>query len=301
MMGAEAVYSKLTGKRIPIYVNFQITNKCNLKCEYCYADFASLKGKEELTTEEVLKLIDELSSMGTRWVRILGGEPLLRKDIGLIIDKFKKKKIMCEMVTNGYFVKNNIEIIKKVDSLCFSIDGDREATDLLRGKGTYDKVIEAIKIAKENKIPIRLHGVLTKYTIDKYQHIAELAKEHGGMFNYAQYLALPYDKNYKIMVSTEEAKDFFKKIKELKHKGYPVLNSNAFYDHVINWPLEKDIMLKEEAKNIDTTYVIPCKAGRFSCWIDSDGGVYSCQCRWKKGLNLRDVGFKRAWDYLQEI
>lgn len=299
LMFSELVYSKLTGKRMPIYVSLQVTKKCNLKCRYCYADLESLKNKNDFTTEEMINLIDEMSKMGTRWVRILGGEPLLREDIGILINHMKKRNMICEMSTNGYFLRNKIDELRNLDSLCFSIDGPREVHDFYRGSGSYDKVMEAIKLAKENGLPVRLHTVLTKKSVRSFMYVADFAKENNIPCNFSLYSAFTEDKCKDVALSHSEIKKFFNKLKELKKKGYPFFNSNYFFETTLNWPVGKDLLFKKDLKNVKFRGRSRCKAGKLSCWIDSDGGVYPCPVYWKKGLNIRDVGFKKAWDNLK--
>ena len=78
-------------KRVPLIVNYQVTTLCNLRCIYCYADLHSPKEERDLSTAEIFREIDELYGLGTRWIRLMGGEPLMRDDIGAIIDYIKKK------------------------------------------------------------------------------------------------------------------------------------------------------------------------------------------------------------------
>jgi len=78
--------ARTLGRRIPLYVGFFITQKCNLNCIYCFPDSPNRKNETEFSTEEIFRIVDELYAMGTRYITILGGEPLIRKDFGL---KFK--------------------------------------------------------------------------------------------------------------------------------------------------------------------------------------------------------------------
>ena len=65
---------------------------------------------------------------------LLGGEPLLHKGIDQIVDRVKQHGMICEMVTNGYYLEGKSDIVKKLDSLCISIDGDKEEND---NKGVF--------------------------------------------------------------------------------------------------------------------------------------------------------------------
>ncbi|MFH1225471.1 MAG: radical SAM protein [Candidatus Diapherotrites archaeon] len=297
----EILYCRLTGARKPLYVNFQITKHCNLRCGYCYADLESLRDKEELSTEEILALIDKLATMGTRWVRVVGGEPLMRKDIYRIVDKFAEKNIIVELVTNGTLLKQHLPLLKKVHSVCISIDGNRRATEKCRGKGTYDRALEAIEAAHLAGANLRLHAVLTKYSIGSLDELAELAKKYGAAFNYSQYQATDEARIGDFVVTPAETSKFFARLGEMKRRGHKVLNSDAFFDHVLNWPAkDSDVIYKKDKAKYDLSKVMKCNVGTLSCWIDSDGGIYGCPAMWKRGINMRDAGFEKAWDNLAE-
>lgn len=109
----EIIKGHITHKRIPILITLCVTNKCNLRCIYCYAEYYE-RNYREFTTQEILNLIDELVSMGTKYISINGGESLLRADICTIVDKIKEKNILeggtkfakkwLSLVTKGTFL-----------------------------------------------------------------------------------------------------------------------------------------------------------------------------------------------------
>ena len=112
-------------KNIPLNITLCVTNRCNLRCIYCYEEYYD-RNHKEFTTQEILSLIDELVSMGTKYISINGGEPLLRNDIGIIVDKIKEKNILSHISTNGLLIKNNISVVRKFNSVAISIDGGKE-------------------------------------------------------------------------------------------------------------------------------------------------------------------------------
>ncbi len=60
----------------PFLVSYSITSKCNLTCRHCYSDSAENAGSDDMTTEESLKLIQDLVGWGTGLLILDGGEPL---------------------------------------------------------------------------------------------------------------------------------------------------------------------------------------------------------------------------------
>lgn len=103
------------------------TYKCNLNCNHCY-----VKGRneKEMSTEDALKMIDEIVELNPRHFSITGGEPLLRKDIFQILEEAKNKNLNTSIVTNGILL--NEQIINKLSKMdiyiYLSLDAASEET-----------------------------------------------------------------------------------------------------------------------------------------------------------------------------
>lgn len=294
----QMIYCKLTDARIPIRASIQITKYCNLKCPYCYATNNNPNVKER-TTEEWFALFDELYSRGTRWLCILGGEPLMRKDIDDIIDYAKKKDMYIEMATNGWFIKDHIFSLKKVDHLFISIDGDAETCDKSRGPGTYKKIIEGINALLENGINFRLHAVLTKFSANSFDHIVELSDRYNVPANISE-PGVTEDKMHLLLPEAEMLK-LYEKVQSLKKKGHKISSPDIALKYLNDWPLPyRNIIYESDPDNIKNK-VYPCYMKHRNCFIDVDGGFYACGRAWGKGLNIYKDGFEKCWEYLKNL
>lgn len=301
----QIVICKFLKKRIPIIVSFHVTNRCNLRCNYCYANFEDRFNKPipDYTTREIIQIIDDMYDLGTRWIVLLGGEPLLRKDIGYIIKYIKSKNIICEVVTNGLLIKKKIKQLEPVDFLCISLDGDELANDAVRGTGTYKTTIEGLAIACEHGLQTRLHATLTKKNNNSQsmEHLAKLAEMYNVTFGYSSPILHEYNKTDEVFFSTNDIIEFWKQLlsfKKSNSKIYYTLNS---LQYIIDWPFYPSMVVENLATiSKDTNFKpIPCFFGQRSCYIDCDGYVYLCIAKGvKSGLNLKEVGFKKAWNYL---
>ena len=81
-MGLRTVAFQTLGVRCPVNVMLAVTNRCNGRCAYCRIP---MRSPEDLSTDVILRLIDEMKAAGTVRLGIWGGEPLLREDIGTIV------------------------------------------------------------------------------------------------------------------------------------------------------------------------------------------------------------------------
>lgn len=292
--------AKLLGKYKPLQVQLSVTDHCNLRCNYCYASYPD-RNHKDLTTKDIIHIINELTNLGTRRINLVGGEPLLRKDIGTIIDHVKAKGIECVMTTNGSLVPKKINDVKKLDLLCVSLDGDREANDANRGKGSYDMAMAAIMLAKENDIPLQVATVITKNNLNSIEYVLEKGKEIGFSVGFSTLISKTVNGKKSVpqdMPSDTEYREVLKKIIKLKDKGYPVLFSKKSLEYALNWRLgyENDKIIG----NLPYFKHIKCNAGRFFCIIDVNGDVYPCPTLVDviKPINALEHGLKRAFEHI---
>jgi MoaA/NifB/PqqE/SkfB family radical SAM enzyme len=293
--------------RFPFLVELLVTKNCNLRCKYCYVDFQEIKDIDEAPLDTWLHLVDELSIAGTKWVRIIGGEPLLREDLLQIVRYIKRKHIMVDIVTNGWFVKNQIEALKEAHAVCVSLDGPQDVTDANRGNGTYKKVLEALDCLKANKVRVRLHAVLTNENFKNVLHVREIAKQFGCSFNVSDFIVVGKNENkenyQKIYLTPEEQhkKEFLRIYEEAREK-YPELvhTSHKAIQAYLNWPFpNKQTITKQDLLNLSNSNTIPaCLRGRYACSINPDGRTFICPSKWGKGVSAFDVGFKEAWRHI---
>jgi len=296
---ANLIKAKLLRKSIPLVVVLNITNQCNFRCIYCYGPYYD-NPKTNFTTEQLKKLIDDLAKMGTKSITLGGGEPLLRPDIGELIDYVNAKGIECGMNTNGSLIPEKINVVKKLDLICVSLDGDQKGNDANRGEGTYDKIMAGIKAAKEAGLIVHTNTVLTKNNLDAIDFMMKLAKDIGLAceFNLPFYQISENAKNPALALSNDESRHVIEKIIDYKKQGYPVLFSDYVHQYVAKWP---DYRQKMYLNNPPEFKYIKCYAGRFMCFIDADGKVYPCAQRIGSfpAKSFLEDGFKAAWDNLK--
>jgi AdoMet-dependent heme synthase len=291
-------YAKITHNRVPVKVALQITTRCSMRCSYCYVNYKTYQQLKDPNTEEVFKIIDELYLQGTRWLWFLGGEPMMRSDFGQIIDYAHGKGMFCDMNSNGILInKDNIKVVKKLDGVCISLDGDNISNEYYRGKGNYEKALKAIKLLRKHKIPVRIHSILTKKTQSTLDQVVKMAKEFDVSFNYCEVLKEKRDNDHSL--SEKESKEFYQKYISYKKKGAPIMQSLRAMNLLQKWPKkESDIIYRNESRKYSKDDYLKCLSGDLTCFADLDGKLYSCPRTWNDGLNYHEVGFKKAWNYL---
>lgn len=291
----------ITRKRTPLYVGLFITEKCNLKCIYCFPDSPNRVVKD-MPKEKIFKIVDELYGLGTRYITLLGGEPMIRKDFGEIVDYIVGKGIMTETGTNGYYTKKWIPALKKLYLVCHSIDGDETSHDMNRGTGSYKMIVESLKLCKENGIPVQMRAVFNKNNVGSLEYLLKLSREFGTSLALAEQ-AVVKTKDSEYAMTNEEIREFWIKVRGFKKQGYHIDKSYALLDKIINYPVEipyDRIFMKGEKVEYEGDFP-KCNLSRGYCFIDADGFMYPCATLFGKfGKNIADDGIKASWDYLEE-
>lgn len=134
-------------------VYFLLTHRCNLRCRHCCMDSGRITDHDYLTFENIIHGLKEIASLEPKTVVFSGGEPLLRPEIFDIADyAVEKFNLNLHLITNGTLIteENVNNICKYFKAVSISIDGiDEESCSIIRGDGTYNKVITAINLLKK--------------------------------------------------------------------------------------------------------------------------------------------------------
>ncbi|MFC1631244.1 radical SAM protein [Candidatus Omnitrophota bacterium] len=260
-IAAAILKAKIFKKQTPLLVGWAITGHCNRKCGYC----ARWQGNSgELSTAQILRVIDQLARLGCLRISFTGGEPLLRSDIGQIIDYAHNKGIEVRLNSNGDLVSAKKEQLKNLDALTLSLEGPVEIHDAIRGAGSYQKVIQAAKTARELGIKVTLTTVLTRLNCDQIDFILAKAQELAAEVSFQP--ATPTvlgDKQANPLQPTETQyrQAMQQLIKKKKTAGRTIANSKAGLAYLYHWPRTKRLT---------------CAAGVINARIEPNGEVIYC-------------------------
>lgn len=244
----------MMNQKLPLWVNINLTHKCNLSCIYCNLP----TNQKDLDVSFWLSLISELQKQGTSVIGLIGAEPLLYKDIDQIIQNLVQKKIIINLYTNGILIEKKLNTIKKVDNLFISLDGSESAHDLNRGKGSYKKVIHSLEILN-NCVPITLICTITLHNYDEIDEVIRLAKRYKCNVVFQKYVenldSKPLEQNSKELITST-----LNKIIQRKKEGHPVANSFHSLNHLAS----------------HTSSRSKCLGGKKFLDISADGLIFPC-------------------------
>lgn len=168
------------------YLRISVTERCNLRCIYCSPqECLNISRKKVLSPGEFEKIVDVMSKIGVKRVRLTGGEPLLREDICEIISRISANKKIedISLTTNGVYLAKMAKDLKKagLKRINVSLDTLKPNTMKVLSKADcFDKVIMGInKSIEVGLTPIRTNTVFIKGINDgEMEDFINLAKTH---------------------------------------------------------------------------------------------------------------------------
>lgn len=202
------------------YLRVSVTKRCNLNCSYCGA---ACEKDQELSKDEILKLVSAFARLGITKVRLTGGEPLVRSDICEIAQGIAKtpgiKKLA--ITTNGVLLSKYAKRLKEagVNAVNISLDTtDKEQYKKITGFDLLDKVYEGIDEAERVGLsPIRLNAVLIRGQNDNQaEKLISIAKERKIDVRFIELMPFSDDgDNEKLVIKGEEILAAFPYLKEI--------------------------------------------------------------------------------------
>jgi MoaA/NifB/PqqE/SkfB family radical SAM enzyme len=290
--------------RVPLSVHVGLTNRCNNRCRYC--NFQSLSQNDIWTTESLLKVLEEMRAAGTRRVQFTGGEPMLRQDLGVILERAKSLGMFVGVSTNGFQVPDRVEELRPADIIQVSYDGPPEVHGYLRGERSVKETAAAIEALLSAEIPVWTNTVLTTVNAGSLDEIVEYARSRGMVANFVllDYFLDPgahFHPALKdiqdLVLDREGRRKALTRLIELKRSGAPVAGSIPYFQNAIDWPYD------DRTTSPDPSPLYRCWFGRAVAHLEADAKLYACGMGVGRvpGIDVREMGFSEAWRRLKPL
>jgi len=190
---------RVTGSSVAFYpphMSVELTEGCNLHCDYCYRESDASK-LSHMPTETLLELLERLWHGGLRSVELTGGEPLLHRDFPRILDYCSEKFLMVGVLSNGTLVDDRLagKFAEMGEKLIFSVSLDASsaaAHDARRGvAGAWERTTRNIGRLAALGVGIRVSMVVDERNFADLEDTLLLAKSLGARaFSYSPLLPL---------------------------------------------------------------------------------------------------------------
>lgn len=153
------------------YLELQITNRCNLRCKHCYIEDCN---NEELSIDDIVVILKEFEEMQGLRVLITGGEPLLHTRFDKLNEVLKAFSVRKVLLSNGLLIDKKIINKLNFQEIQISIDGLEESHDAIRGKGTFKKALDSIRLIMNSGIDVSVATVVHSKNLGDLDKLKDL-------------------------------------------------------------------------------------------------------------------------------
>lgn len=200
-------------------LRISLTDRCNFRCFYCLPHGEpSWANKEQLLSFEELEYIAEIFvSIGIEKIRLTGGEPLIRRDVPVLVEKLSRLKPALSdiaLTTNGYDFVRHAEALKNsgLDRVTFSLDSLRpERFQEITGVDGLGRVLDSIETARQLGFsPVKVNAVIVRgRNDDEVVDFARFAIKNDVSFRFIEYMPLDsgHEWSRELVVAGREIRD----------------------------------------------------------------------------------------------
>ena len=258
---------------IPLIVHWDLTFDCNYRCKHCYLSCHDAAG--DLTTDEVVRILDELAAAGTLYLVWSGGEALLRPDFFELAAEARKREFALRVYTNGSLISPQVaDELAALNLLAVDVSlygASAETHDAVtRSPGSFERALRAARLLRERGVHVGIKSPLLREVLGEFEALARLADQVGDEWTFDP-----------LIVGTAEnrrpTRDYCLRGEDLRR-----LYASPRFDGMEPHPLwdQNDPV---------------CGAGRTLAYIAPDGTVKPCVTVPVSGGNLRQQSFQAIW------
>ncbi len=214
---------KVLRQRKPLQTVLFINNECNLRCRHCCVDKDSITIVKSY--EQIKEELTYSYKLGARFVDFEGGEPTLwhegEKNLNDLISLAKDIGFFSITVTTN--AQKPFEWVK-ADSIWVSLDGIGSYHDLIRGAGSFEKVVENIeKYGQAGKKGLSVNMVINKLNFNSVEDTIKFAAKNPYIHSISLNFHMPYQGTESLFIT--EKNEILDKVIQMKKNGYPIMNT----------------------------------------------------------------------------
>jgi radical SAM protein with 4Fe4S-binding SPASM domain len=256
---------------------FEVTYRCNLNCIHCYEPQDS---EEEMSTEQVMDLIEQAAELKVPRISFGGGEPLVRGDLFKLLEYAGERSISVELLSNGVLIDE--EVARKlaacrVASVSVSLDSALpDNHNAIRRADCFERVIHAIENLVDAGLRVEINTTFTKLNLNDFEGVVRLSKELGvSVVRAVRLVSLGNAEENDALISpcSEDYQWFSERLYEASKKysdeHFIVTGDDAFLPFLY-------IRNRKQRMPWLPGRHMGCIAGRIIVSIDPRGDVYPC-------------------------
>ncbi len=229
--------------RAHTYLRISLTDRCNLRCFYCMPEegIELMEKSNIMSIEEIIALATTFRDLGVDTIRLTGGEPLVRKNFGYLVEELAKLGVTLKITTNGIMLDKYLELFKKIGlkKINLSLDTlDKAKSVFITKRDYFDRILKNIEMALEMDMEVKLNIVLIKGVNDnEINDFIELTKHKNLAVKFIEFMPFKGNKwDWSKGVSEKEILEIvsekFGDIEELKNPKHSTSNNFQVKGHI---------------------------------------------------------------------
>jgi mycofactocin radical SAM maturase len=243
---------------------------------------------DELDFEQCCRLIDQLAVMRVFQVNIGGGEPFIRDDFLNLLNYAHQHQIVTCVSTNGMLIDDKLaRRLARMEMLYLqvSLDGSTaEVNDVIRGKGTYDKILKTADILARYSVRFSINTVLTRINYPQLEDLRKLAADFDAELRVSRFRPSGRGKESKTRLGPD--KEQLEAFALWLEKHQLVRTGDSFFCLTSE---------NRRRKGLDM-----CGAAKMTCCIAPNGNVYPCAFLQEPEFlagNICHDDLQKLWDH----
>jgi radical SAM protein with 4Fe4S-binding SPASM domain len=286
----------------PAHPAWEVTSACNLRCIHCHAE-SSTPDKDELTTDEAKKFIDDLAKVNEfRMLVYTGGEPLMRPDLIELLNHSRKAGLTNVIATNGTLIDDEVAFKLKeagVVGAAVSLDSSNNEihNHIRRNDNAFNLALRGMRALRKAGILLQINVTAMEYNFSTLDELIEIADDEGSGIM-LMYQLVPVGRGSKIEDATLDIKENEKLLKTIAEKQKRVSTIIEPVAGPQYWPY----LMEKKKKNggiylkLAKQVFHGCSAGRGFVYIKANGDVWPCPFVEISAGNVREKSFKEIWE-----
>lgn len=272
--------------RTPKKVDIDITNRCNLRCRYCYHFESAGDAGGDLPAEEWLQFFEELNRCAVMEVTLAGGEPFMREDLREILGGIVKNRMRFAILSNGTLIDDGMAAFIASTGRCnyvqVSIDGSvAEIHDTMRGKGSFAKAVEGFMALRRNGVRAAVRVTIHRKNVRDLENIARFLLEDLRLpsfgTNSAGAMGLCRKNAEMVQLTTEERMIAMETLLRLTKKYEGRISAMAGpLAEAKGWLDMEDARLWGKPLTPTRGYLTGCGCYKSGLAVRADGGITPC-------------------------
>lgn len=222
--------------RLPLFIIWELTYRCQNKCVHCY-QMETCKTRKEVSTEIVISVLKELKSRGTMRITYSGGDPFVRNDFMNILEESRKLGFDISVFSSGQAISFDVaKSLKKLNISGVEVTflGAEASTHnkLANSNYSFEKLISAIENLKRNKVNILAKYILMKPNYKELDGFISLCKTYKIAHKIDASIYEPWGTEgivQKYMLNDQDMYDYFCKYNHIIPQKSPATMCNAGY------------------------------------------------------------------------